>query len=842
MKKILYFILTAASKKIILTSLILMGLGLSSQVSAQTVGDYQSAGDGNWNNASSWQYFDGANWVAATDYPGHYSNVTYGVVTIQKGNTITISGLTLTAGSIELFAIQEVILDGNLLIDYQAAVTIDTQLFIVTPGWGTITFGNNLNKNSLTLPSDATLIVTNGGIVAGQSNNTYIKVGNTWAKSGNPTFVDLMNLGGANVIGVTTVPAAKCDNTPTKFTFTAAPNPSSNVSSIQWLNADKTIISGATASSYTTDLISVTTTYYVRVTYSIPIRNSPSYVYTIESLPIVARFGTNAWIGNTRGSNNNYNWSTPANWSCNVPVQTTDVLIPKGTNAPHIDIPNAVCHDLTIDAYPGVVIDAGKGLVVGNNLTVNGSLTIQSDAVNNNGSLIVNGNSTGFFTYNRFITPDKWFIVSSPVNTVPDFDDLNKSKINNGKDYDFAWYEEPDNYGWNYYNPIPSVLAPGKGHLARLITGNNTLQFDGELNGDVNATVTCTGTDNGWNAVGNPFTSALDIKSATGFIASNLDALETDYAAIYIWSDPTGYIPISNGSYLAYSGSGSIVDQNIQAGQGFLINVKSESSETTAKTVKFKKGDATVGGMQVANTSTSLKKSETSWSGITLLATNNGHKSSTVLAFNENMTPGLDPSYDAGLLSSSDFNLYTHLVEGGSETGFAIQCLPDNMYESLVVPVGIDLPQASKVTFKVAGVILPEGLYPVIEDRLLQVSVPLKNETDSLTVSFDEPTSGTGRFYLSFGRVLKMTGLTSKAEAGNFAARFADQKITLFGTPEQGSRAWLYDINGRKMSGEYRLTSANQNEIPASGLASGIYLLKIEGKTTRQTIKVSVVK
>ena len=244
--------------------------------------------------------------------------------------------------------------------------------------------------------------------------------------------------------------------------------------------------------------------------------------------------------------------------------------------------------------------------------------------------------------------------------------------------------------------------------------------------------------------------------------------------------------------------------------------------------------------MQIHNTGTTLKKSESSWPGLTLLATSNGKTRSTIAAFNSNMTTGLDPSYDAGLLSVSDFNLYTHLSAGGNETNFTIQCLPDSIYGSLSVPVGIDLPQPGTLTFKVAGIILPEGIYPVIEDRLLQINTPLRSETDSLTVDIAVATRGTGRFYLHFGGTAINTGNNFKPESTKFTARYANQKITLFGLPEQGSRAWLYDVNGRKLGTGYFLTSANQNEIPAVGLSSGIYLLKIEGKTYRQTLKITV--
>ena len=58
-----------------------------SDVQAQTVGDYRSVNAGGtayWGNASTWQYYNGSAWVAATQYPGQNSNA--GTVTITPRN------------------------------------------------------------------------------------------------------------------------------------------------------------------------------------------------------------------------------------------------------------------------------------------------------------------------------------------------------------------------------------------------------------------------------------------------------------------------------------------------------------------------------------------------------------------------------------------------------------------------------------------------------------------------------------------------------------------------------------------------------------------------------------
>lgn len=53
---------------------------------AQNVGDYQTAGSGNWNTVAVWQTWNGTAWVT----PGGTPNNTNGVITILAGHTITV--------------------------------------------------------------------------------------------------------------------------------------------------------------------------------------------------------------------------------------------------------------------------------------------------------------------------------------------------------------------------------------------------------------------------------------------------------------------------------------------------------------------------------------------------------------------------------------------------------------------------------------------------------------------------------------------------------------------------------------------------------------------------------
>ncbi len=57
------------------------------QLRAQALDDYRTAGSGNWNSLSTWQRYDGANWVSAAVLPSNAA----GIITIRNGHTVTVS-------------------------------------------------------------------------------------------------------------------------------------------------------------------------------------------------------------------------------------------------------------------------------------------------------------------------------------------------------------------------------------------------------------------------------------------------------------------------------------------------------------------------------------------------------------------------------------------------------------------------------------------------------------------------------------------------------------------------------------------------------------------------------
>ena len=75
MKKIIFILITS--------------IVISFSALAQSSGDYRSIGNGNWNDATKWEIYNGSNWINATTYPGQ--NPGTGAVNIMNETEITIT-------------------------------------------------------------------------------------------------------------------------------------------------------------------------------------------------------------------------------------------------------------------------------------------------------------------------------------------------------------------------------------------------------------------------------------------------------------------------------------------------------------------------------------------------------------------------------------------------------------------------------------------------------------------------------------------------------------------------------------------------------------------------------
>jgi len=527
---------------------------------------------------------------------------------------------------------------------------------------------------------------------------------------------------------------------------------------------------------------------------------------------------TTTWLG----LNSPY-WEDELNWDNGIPDGGNEVVLNE-TTSPTIQN-NAECYNLTIMnlVTNPLILSPGATLTVYNELFNNEveGIIIQADETES-GSLIA-GSRSGTGTERIQIHLDRdgdgWHNISSPVTqTIQDFLSENLNIPEKAGDRGMVPYNTAtDNWDDFFTNSTTGNLETAKGYLIRSNPAG-LVEFSGTIRtGTQTTSITAGG--NGWNLIGNPYSSAIYANISAGtnnFLTVNTGTLDFSYDAIYIW-DGASYYPINE--FLA---AGS---EYLAAGQGFFVKAA---------------GNATVyfdPEMQVHKPSEVLK------SGVITpevkLSLSNGAKSySTRIAFLKDATIGLDRRFDAGILKADkNFSIFTHLVED-NDVEFTLQCLPFPKSDGMIIPVGIDCKAGGDVTISLSATTVPANYDLVLEDRLLNKFIPFNEANSFYTATLAAETKGIGRFYLHV-KSAQTTGIDNPTNAKINAWMDRDE-IVVKGVTENNAVAKLFDARGSLILMK-NLENTNTNRIKVNGINTGIYMLQIieNGKRTTSKLQIS---
>ena len=281
---------------------LLFGLAAVGQVS----GDYRSTNTGAavspyyWNLKTSWEYYNGAAWIPATNYPGEIPGT--GAVLIRTGDVINIGISGITTESMGTLTISgSLVMTGINTGPNGTNFFFDTQTIIVTPLLGTIIFNNKVN---LKLPTTATLQVTKDtsqnpdyyGLVGDCNHNQDIFIGtNVYAYcngggSTELTFLQVMTEGGTpNAIATSNAPV--CQGSPINLfgSYTGVQGTSATYS---WSIVNPLGVITTTTAQNPTISNAVSGTYAITLTYSatyngIIYSNSETIAVLVNAVPIL---------------------------------------------------------------------------------------------------------------------------------------------------------------------------------------------------------------------------------------------------------------------------------------------------------------------------------------------------------------------------------------------------------------------------------------------------------------------------------------------------------------------------------------------------------------------------
>ena len=553
----------------------------------------------------------------------------------------------------------------------------------------------------------------------------------------------------------------------------------------------------------------------------------------------------------TNTSGDNY-WQTASNWSSgSVPTLTTTATIPSGKS---VIVGTSVSGEIQ-----NIIVESGASLSIlgDSNLTVfqdftntGGSLTLNSSS-NEFASIIVEGTATGNITYNRFVNYQayqEWDIIGPPVlnQNMQSFAQTNTNN-NNANNTGSLAFDDPyyalgrylTEWGsWSNYttSTIPNANFPvAKGYqMATNAVENNSslegqsLTFTGEI-----ATTTQTiniqnqnGANGGygrrWNLVANPFPSYLNGNTNAGaqnFIDINEGVIDSSYLAIYAWkadaTDGTGWHTFNRLN--TNNDDGTLF---IAPGQAFFV----AAASTDVAQIQFTPSMRTVtGGDDFINGAPVLLNYKLDLK----LYNGSAERAKTKFHFQQGLTLGLNPGYDAGAYDQAAA-LSSRLPEDDQGVNFQLNAMSIEAAYNQTIPLVINQQEGQSFRVSISNNTLPENVYVYLEDVLNGTLTSLKDQDFELIAQ--EDLSQDGRFYIRFTtQNLTVNDVLSPSSLTIFKLN-TDAFVTIQGlTPEMGkTTATLYNMLGMKVREKALDSSQSAQRISTQGLASGVYIIKLK--------------
>jgi hypothetical protein len=349
---------------------------------------------------------------------------------------------------------------------------------------------------------------------------------------------------------------------------------------------------------------------------------------------------------------NSTTWSAVGNWSGNVDpaTGTGDVVIPAGLST----YPNPVTttQDFTLGAGKFMILESGAQVTL-DDLTNNGTLNLNSDA-SGIASLMINSYTKGGGATENiqlYLTgggSTLWHYISPPVSSVQTtlFSDFSERSVVR---YEENYITNDWNNGWvNYqgyhYNSTANQWQSGAGTWSTLDAGRGynynssttrTYTISGQINTSDKSITLDFGTGGagnpsyqGYNLIGNPFTSGIDWDSVV-LGNSTLFSGQVEQA-IYFRSNGTLNTYLSGVSVPSGWSGGQIPPM-----QGFFIKSNTNGvTLTIPATAKVHTGNPRLKGVNIIPL-------------VRLQIQNSGRTDETVVRFDEKATLGFDNAFDA---------------------------------------------------------------------------------------------------------------------------------------------------------------------------------------------------
>ena len=210
----------------------------------------------------------------------------------------------------------------------------------------------------------------------------------------------------------------------------------------------------------------------------------------------------------------------------------------------------------------------------------------------------------------------------------------------------------------------------------------------------------------------------------------------------------------------------------------------------------------------------------------------NTEQADTRFYFQDGLTLGLDPGYDAGAFNQ-DIALSSRLLEDDQGTNFAINAMGLDSAFGVAVPLVINQNQGQSFRISISNNTLPENVNVYLEDALYGTFTQLQGQDFELTAEQD--LRGVGRFQIHFtteilgGEVLNTNNVFDTDTVSVFKANNQDF-ITITGIAATANKttASLYNMLGMSVRTKTLHNPSQTQSISTQGLAKGVYVVQLK--------------
>ena len=503
--------------------------------------------------------------------------------------------------------------------------------------------------------------------------------------------------------------------------------------------------------------------------------------------------------------------------------------------------------DLTLSGGTLTIEKTGALTMTGNFTNNSGTVTLNSDS-NEFAVIKVEGSASGNITYYRYVNAvgaNEWDLIGSPVDglSISSFATTNTTgtatlATNGSGQYAIGVYDNSQDEWTNYSSGTISGAGNfdiGKGYaMASVSGGTGLLAFTGTIattdqtQAIIDNDAANSGAGRRWDLIANPFPSFINANTpahaSNNFLTVNTSKLHDTYEAVYGYdADGSGYTAYNH----TYSSNTAVY---IAPGQAFMV----ASDDTSSDTVSFTESMQTTSGSDDFISGDAMNDV---YEVLLRLYRGDEQIEETRLYFEEGLTLGLDPGYDAGAFDQNSA-IMTRLVEDDEGHGLAINAMSTDYMSDISIPIVINNPNS--IEFRVnlhTSTIGEVNIY--LEDTELS-TLTLLNEQDFVLT----PTSNlsdVGRFYIH------LTADTLSNEEVNTSLLNAYKEvdtnyITIEGLATQvtSTQVNLFNILGTKVMDTTLDNNTNTQIISTNGLSMGIYVIKLESGQSQLTKKLII--